>query len=127
MVQQNAAGSLRVSLNSPLFSLPPRLGARGLKRASGQHWSEHGEWVLMGTAHPCSWIPASAGMTRVAPGCAEGQGSFAEGLGVSPNLTTIPQEWGVKGVDHHVSLHPEEIILVMQRLRRSRYNSCSRW
>jgi hypothetical protein len=33
MVQRNAAGSLRVSLNFP-FILPPRLGGRGLKTVS---------------------------------------------------------------------------------------------
>ena len=50
--------------------------------------------ILVGTAHPTRWIPASAGMTDKE----SVRLRRTEGLGVSPNLLTIPHEWGTKGV-----------------------------
>jgi hypothetical protein len=53
------------------------------------------ETILVGTAHPTRWIPASAGMTDKES--AEGRSPFVEGLGVSPNSPNLPHEWGTKG------------------------------
>ena len=80
------------------------------------------ELTLVGAAHPTRWIPASAGMTEESAGefpagvlracrsgasrsaltqrpeeSAEGRSPFAEGLGVSPNSSIFPQEWGPGG------------------------------
>ena len=56
------------------------------------------------------WIPAFAGMTEFVAGSKSASAGMTEesvrlrrteGLGVSPNLSTIPHEWGTKGVEEN--------------------------
>jgi hypothetical protein len=53
--------------------------------------------------HLGTWIPASAGMTRVTQRCAEGRSPFCRGFGGVPQFSfLIPQEWGIQGVENGV-------------------------
>jgi hypothetical protein len=77
MMQQDVAGSLRVSLKSSLSILSPMTG--GFQGVDGS---------------PRNWIPASAGMTE------DGAAECCRGSGVSPDSSLSPQDWGTKGVEN---------------------------
>ena len=73
MMQQDVAGSLRVSLKSSLSILSSMSG--GFQGVDGS---------------PRNWIPASAGMTEESVRLRR-----TEGSGVFPNSLTFSQEWGL--------------------------------
>ena len=77
MMQQDVAGSLRVSLKSSLSILSPMTG--GFQEVDGS---------------PRNWIPASAGMTE------DGAAECCRGLGCPQILHSSPQDWGTKGVEN---------------------------
>jgi hypothetical protein len=88
MVQQNAAGSLRVSLSYPFSSLPPRMGDQGVEQGAGRSPAE-GPGVSVGVER--------AGMVMVQQNAA---GSLRVSL--SYPFSSLPQEWGIKGVEQQL-------------------------
>jgi hypothetical protein len=101
-VQQNAAGSLRVSLSFPLL-LPPRLGVRGLMRSLGRDGH-----VLDSRLR---------GNDRVGGGFYSRLYGFDRGAcrGAKPLcVLCIPQDWG-PGFESEFVSQPEESGLVLRK------------
>jgi hypothetical protein len=88
-----SAGSLRVSL-SPMFFFLPRLGARGLNRVRRKAFQE-----VQVKAPAGGLVVPRAHAMRPYMVKVTVQHDAAGGLGVSPSFLTIPQEWGIKGVE----------------------------
>jgi len=85
----------------PIFVLPPGVGDRGSKENMKTALAGFSllyppcESILVGTAHPTRWIPASAGMTEKV------QEKLLSGVRGCPSVPYLffPQEWGTKGVE----------------------------